>query len=141
MSKRHVIEYHDIAKVQLDAAIVLYEQNNFIPALTLAGAAEHVTGGLFKEIDREPILDSLKRELSVKTNMSEQEVADALNLFRNSFKHFKEVICEQDIEIEEQARVLIMRAVSNYCLLRKQKTDAMDRFIKIFEKRTNNEKP
>ena len=138
MNKNHPLEYHDLARIQIDTAIELYEVNNFVSALTLAGAGEDITGKLLIRIEKKPILHELQESIGQKTDASAKDIADSLNLIRNGFKHMVEAICELDIDVELQARILIMRAVSNYCLLQNQKTDAMDRFLDIFEKCTTN---
>lgn len=129
LAVRHNLEYHDLARIQIDTAIELYEQNNFVSALTLAGAAEEISGKLLHRLNKPTILSELKSDLSAQYSVSEKEIADALNQARNGFKHYVEDNCEKDIDIECEARILIQRAVINYCRLCNKKTENMSRFI------------
>ena len=137
MIKNHNINYEDIARIQIDTAIDLYNENNFISAITLAGASEGITGQALINIGIQPVLHELAEKISKQSNLPVKDVIFKLNLTRNGFKHLVEEICEEHIDIELQARVEIMRAVSNYCKLSNHKTCNMDKFLTTFEKLTD----
>jgi hypothetical protein len=123
------LEYYDIARIQIDAAIELYNSGNFICAITLAGAGEEILGKLLP-----PNAETAMRRLTKKVaphfpELSEKKLTDNhLNLIKNGFKHLIEEICEQDIPIKLQAIQLIARASSNYAALTKAMTQAMVKF-------------
>ena len=89
------INYIEIALIQLDRAIDLYNDKDFICSTTLAGAAEEVLGRILKEANIYNSSDNFRDFLVEKgISKSSKEAIKTMNLQRDSFKHFKPEICE-----------------------------------------------
>ena len=109
-----------IAESQLLAAIGLWRSEDYLPALTLAGAAEEILGKRLRKLGREPSFNQL-RDLIVALARQEGEidpdlektVGDMLNDTRNALKHYGG---DDSLEIDLRADCLEMleRAIANY---------------------------
>ena len=131
--KLHKLE---IARLQLETAIDLFlEQDNFLSALTLAGASEEILGKLLERDDKDFIL---KRLHSYFNEYSEEDIkwrefSKLANLARNSLKHAT-LEEEDNIEIFRWETIqMIMRAMINYKEMEgdfSEKMKIMDRWIK-----------
>ncbi len=86
----------DIAKTQLTKAIELFVAEQFIPSITLGGAAEEIFGRLLERRGQKPILEEsfasiqLIRDatgLNIMEGKDKTEVIANWNRARNSLKH------------------------------------------------------
>src|SRR5580765_7799473 len=86
----------DVARIQLDEAIALFVEGRFLPALTLAGAAEEIFGKLIVRLSAMPVVKESaqaiqhlrqKTGLSVMSGKTERELIDEWNVARNAVKH------------------------------------------------------
>jgi hypothetical protein len=103
----------DAAVEQLEWAIKLFlDHQAYIPAITLAGAAEEILGRAVGDRAAKP---ALQKTLAPRYETTEQEVATILNLTRNWLKHW-DVGNETEkglLELDKEALQLINRALSN----------------------------
>ena len=114
-----------IALIQLETAILLFlREQNYLCAITLAGAAEEIFGTFSKKKTSETIYEHLckgmKDELNYKfkhldLKFEEKEVGHRfLNFHRNELKHFHNPENEEiEIDPEFEAICLIFRAIYN----------------------------
>ena len=118
----------ELAEIQLSRALDLYlDHQDYVSALTLAGAAEELLGKWYahkvkQDADTRDI--SLRNEVDVGrvlhkrlwgTEVSEKEVVSRSNFARDQVKHFGEglSLC---LNFEVECRYLIERAAHNYLL-------------------------
>lgn len=138
-----VLDYHDIARCQMDTAIQLYNEGNFICATTLAKAGEEFLGKhLGDTCAYKQLKNSLKNEhpdIASKVN---------LNAIANFLKHGSDLsLCEQEIPIKAEAMTIIFRAITNYLNFTESITKKMSAFTqkhpseKIDEILKNSVKP
>ena len=104
----------DVAAHQLDWAIRLFlDHKDYIPAITLAGAAEEILG---KAVGAGAIYETLKKKFASQFPLTEKEVSqDHLNKARNWLKHWDgrtntETVC---LELDKEAIQYIVRALAN----------------------------
>lgn len=124
-----------IASSQIDTAIRLYEEGNFLGALTLAGAAEEILGKLVSESGRQSALASLKEAVAaIHTHLSDEEIAPnwvvtRANSARNSLKHL-DTSAGRDVSFdpEDEATDMLNRAIINCWRANGVLTPAMQRF-------------
>ena len=107
----------DAAVEQMDWAIKLFlDHQAYIPAITLAGAAEEIVGEILGE---RSVFSQLKKKFCEQYSLSEKVVSQAyLNKAKNWLKHWKEMQDKEqvDIELEEEAVQYIVRALTNLVL-------------------------
>ncbi len=110
-----------IAKEHLQCAIDLFLSEKYSSALTLAGASEEIFSGFIrKHTQKDPALRQVTRLLNRKVfpDYNEKDVINVLNKTKNAVKHpdskgvFDPIV---NGHIKEEALVLIMRALCNYC--------------------------
>lgn len=131
---KHTLEYYQIASTQIDKAIELYQENDYICATTLAGAGEEILGSLLSEHQVQNALNkTVKNIINKEPDYDEKNIRDTLNLPRNMFKHLKIDACEIDIDIEEAARSLILRGIINYQFVRNNITPKMKEFLQVIK--------
>lgn len=128
----------DAAKNQLETAIELHlDRRNYIPAITLAGAAEEILGKALPSGQK-----TAKEELSqvvltkYKLTISEKELTDQyLNKTRNNLKHIGDN-SETHIEIKPETESLCMlaRALINYIMLGLPASPVIKRGLELLEK-------
>jgi hypothetical protein len=130
------IDLEDVALQQLEAALSHWHSKAYVPAITLAGAAEELLGKLVRSSGKESRLDEMKREYcalhrlthgaELATDELEKWLVVRANGARNVLKHG----CALDfpINLGDEARDLIDRAISNYWLLRGRVTPTMVEF-------------
>jgi hypothetical protein len=106
-----------IARIQLERAMSLFtEHEDFVSAITLAGAAEEILGRQVEKNALDEMLDFVAARLSTKElPFDRKALRDDLCFPRNSLKHLK-VGDRTDLSfpLEEAASDLIDRAVTNY---------------------------
>ena len=89
----------DAAVNQLDWAIKLFiDHQEYVPAITLAGAAEEIVG---EAVSSEAAFRMLKKSLSEKTGIEEKVISqEYLNKTKNWLKHWKGMKDEESLEID-----------------------------------------
>ncbi|MHB8066894.1 MAG: hypothetical protein ACYDIC_03225 [Desulfobaccales bacterium] len=112
--------YHriEIAKAHLHRAIVLFiDEDDFINAITLAGAAEEVLGKFARKADMTTVMDDLTDILHNKAGgkLDKKKIRnDYLNRIKNILKHFEHGDEELvEIDPQEEATSMILRAMTN----------------------------
>ena len=120
----------DAAVDQLDWAIKLFLDNKaYVPAITLAGAAEEIIG---EAVSTESAFQKLKESLSTEYGISGPILSqEYLNKAKNWLKHWKEMKDEEyiDIELETQAIQYIVRAITNLAVHDNTATSETPRFF------------
>ena len=100
---------------QLDWAIKFFlDHKAYVPAITLAGAAEEIIGETLRP---ESAFKILMERLSAKSSLSPSVVSQMyLNKAKNWLKHWKEMKDEGTIEIELETEAIqyIVRAITNF---------------------------
>lgn len=107
----------EIALKQLETAIDLFLKEEYVCAITLAGAAEEILGKLVQRKGKQSLYKVLASGLIEKYELSinEKELIDKyLNFARNTLKHAN-ATDEDEIELEVQTEAisLIVRAITN----------------------------
>jgi hypothetical protein len=129
----------EAASLNLDAAIELHEQERFVPAITLAGAAEEILGKL---VERAGGTHALASESSAaaaifealygatgQRDLKRKEMAARANFARDNLKHLnREAPLVVDIDPPAESYDIIGRAVSNYVQIVGRLSPAMERF-------------
>lgn len=104
----------DAAVDQLDWAIRLFlDHEAYVPAITLAGAAEEILG---RAVGSGAAFDVLKKQFATDLGMPEREVSqDHLNRARNWLKHWDGHTDDEKInlQLDEEALQYIVRALTN----------------------------
>ena len=120
----------DAAVDQLDWAIKLFlDHKAYVPAITLAGAAEEILGeAVSSESAFKKLMESLSSEYRIPENVLSQEY---LNKAKNWMKHWREMKDEEymDIELETQAIQYIVRTVTNLATYDNTATSETPRFF------------
>lgn len=132
----------DAAVDQLDWAIKLFlDHQAYVPAITLAGAAEEIIG---EAVSPKSAFQLSKRSLSEKTGIPEKVVSqEHLNKVKNWLKHWKEMKDEESIEIELETEAIqyLFRAIANLIAYDRSLTSETPRFFKwLKENRKDLEK-
>ena len=104
----------DAAVDQLDWAIRLFlDHEAYVPAITLAGAAEELLG---RAVEGRAAFGALKKKLSVDFSLPEKGISEGhLNKAKNWLKHWDNRTDEKKIrlELDEEAIQYIVRALMN----------------------------
>lgn len=117
------LDAESIAERQLLAALQLAAAENWIPAITLAGAAEEILGKRLRKLGRPPSFDSMKAAvLEIAKQVGgdepglEKDIADLINLTKNELKHYSgdELI---EFDLEQDGVEILERAIANYEML------------------------
>jgi hypothetical protein len=127
----------EIARIQIEAAIVHYEADEFVPAITLAGAGEEILGKMVTAAGQENALAGrqamtgiLVATLWPDATSDPKVVQRIANTSRNEMKHEdsgKDVVIEFDAKAEPED--MLDRAIENYFILVKDQTEAMRRYL------------
>ena len=123
--KMSIVKLHaeSIAELQLLAAIELADHGNWVPAITLAGAAEEILGKRLRRLGKTPSFDSMKAavmEIAAKAGANEpgldRDIGHLINLTKNELKHYSgsEAI---EFDLERDGVELLERAIANYEML------------------------
>ena len=133
--------YHrvEIAKAHLHRAIVLFiEEKDFINSITLASAAEEILGKIASEANLAPAMEQLTDSLHSKLSgtIGKKKLRnDYLNRTKNSLKHFDHGNGKLlEIEPEEEAISMIVRAATNLLLVEGQLTEHWEIFYSYIKK-------
>ena len=110
----YIVSKIEAAVDQVDWAIRLFlDSQAYVPAITLAGAAEEILG---EAISSEAAFRKLKESLSQKAGIDEKIISqNHLNKAKNWLKHWKNMEDDEAIAIELQTEAIqyIVRALSN----------------------------
>jgi hypothetical protein len=122
----------EIALEQLHCAIELFLADRFIPAITLAGAAEEIFGKAISLRGYRNSLDIVV--LFVLSNgraagRAEKQIRDACNRVKNCLKHGAQGTIEFNPQLD--AYLLIARSIENYLRLGKPKSELMRQFEEV----------
>lgn len=125
------MNYDDVARIQIDRAIELYFQNDFISALTLAGAGEEILGGILKSFKVVTTQDEIVSKILEKhEGLSYGDVTTkGLNNARNILKHFVEDPNRLNFRPLDECVLMLLRAINNYVKIKKAKTELMAKFL------------
>lgn len=113
----------EIAERQLITALRLWHEEDYLSALTLAGAAEEILGKRLRALGQTPSFDQIKNEIVALAKQhgdtdpnTEKLVADLLNQTRNELKHYAgdESL---SFDLTSDAEEMLERAIANYHLL------------------------
>lgn len=113
----------NIAEQQLLTALRLWHEEDYVSAITLAGAAEEILGKRLRQCGKEPSFDNTKRiivklsrQLGDDDPNTEKLVADLLNSTRNELKHYAGED-QLEFDLKEDSVELLERAIANYTML------------------------
>lgn len=113
----HLVSKIDAAVDQLDWAIKLFlDSEAYIPAITLAGAAEEILGQTLQD---RAVFAQLKAKFSVDTGLAESVISQTyLNKAKNWLKHWQSLRDEETItlDLEAEAVQYLVRAITNLVL-------------------------
>lgn len=112
-----------IAEQQLLTAIELADLGKWVPAITLAGAAEEILGKRLRRHGKIPSFDSMKaavmeiaRETGADESSLDKDIAYLINLTKNELKHYSgsEGL---EYDLERDGVEMLERAIANYEML------------------------
>jgi hypothetical protein len=117
----------DVARLQLEEAIRLFIEDKFLPALTLAGAAEEILGKLVVQRGGIPVIKESaeaisrlreKTGLSLMGARSESQIISEWNAARNMVKHLVSPEAETvTLNFCDEAYWMIRRGLENALML------------------------
>ncbi|MES1982456.1 MAG: hypothetical protein V4443_08260 [Pseudomonadota bacterium] len=126
----------DLALTQLETALRLFfEGRDFASVVTLAGAADEIFGKLLSASGKENHFDSLKKAAAEIHQWlygepgNSTQIANRANRAKNTLKHWdigQPLIVKLDLE--QEAKYMLFRAVDNYWMLKGTLSAAMERF-------------
>jgi len=118
-----ILTAEEIAEHQLITALRLWHDDDYLSALTLAGAAEEILGKRLRVLGRTPSFAQIKNDIVALAKQhgdtdpnTEKLVADLLNQTRNELKHYSgDDSLSFDMRLD--AAEMLERAIANYHLL------------------------
>jgi hypothetical protein len=124
----------DVARHQIDVAIERFlDHEDYVSAITLAGAGEEILGAMLKAKGGTPaeheFADTAVKvgEAIYSEKWEAKHFVNLMNDIRNGLKHF---VDGADVPISRHAAAqMIDRAVTNFWNLRSEQTTQMQRFI------------
>ena len=123
-----IYELHEIAQLQLDEAIIFYNQENYICAITLSGAAEDILSNLVKDYSDSK---SMRAQILNSSKIKDYGLTyKELNFGRNTLKHVIEENCLQEMNIKHYAECYILLSIGDYFTLTQELTKNMTEFWK-----------
>lgn len=130
-NKGSVLEYFEIGEIQINGSLDMYKLNNFICALTLAGAANQLLYELIKDNkgQSEPAFVKLKKILKENFSLTEEDEAE-LSLPRNALKHYMDSFCDRSVSIKEYSEIELCLAIKNYEIYTDKITGRMAEFVR-----------
>ncbi|MDX2220912.1 MAG: hypothetical protein SF172_17985 [Burkholderiales bacterium] len=124
----------DAIEANLDAAIEMFLQGNWVAAVHLAGAAEAVAGQLNAAKGKKTVPDYFWEKTELKDLITEKrDFVKVLNFFRDWIKHTNP---EHDAEVELQEPhvvLYILRAVHAYSDLTEKGRPSVGKFLHWYE--------
>ncbi len=131
---KYQINKIDAAVDQLDWAIKLFlDHKAYIPAITLAGAAEEILG---EAVSSDTAFKLLKQSLSEEYEIPKKVVSqEHLNKVKNWLKHWKGMKDEESLEIELETEAIqyLIRAIANLVTYDNSLTTQTPRFLQWIE--------
>lgn len=113
----YIITKVDVAVDQLDWSIRLFlDQKAYVPAITLAGAAEEIVGAT---LGGDAVFARLKEKLSADFNLPPEVISQQyLNKTKNWLKHWSQLRDEEKISVDLEAEAVqyLVRALANLAL-------------------------
>lgn len=113
----YLVSKIDAAVHQLDWAIKLFlDSEAYIPAITLAGAAEEIIGQTLQD---QSVFAQLKAKFAADLGLPEKIISQVyLNKTKNWLKHWQDLRDEESIEIDLEAEAVqyLVRAITNLIL-------------------------
>lgn len=114
-TEKTALDYRNLAEIQINGALDMFEQKNYVCALSLSNSARNLLRGLMLDQNERfsagfvSAFDELKtkKELHGK---SEKEFEAEVLLPGNGMKHYKEDFCEREINIKDAASTEICLA-------------------------------
>jgi hypothetical protein len=109
-----------IAEHQLRTALRLWQEQDYLSALTLAGAAEEILGKRLQKLGRTPSFDQLKALIVAIARPDgdtdpklDAEVGNMLNHTRNQLKHYSgdDELC---FDLRTDCQEMLGRAIGNF---------------------------
>jgi len=132
---KYTVRKIDAAIDQLNWAIKLFlDHQAYIPAITLAGAAEEVVG---EAVLSNATFRKLKKILSEETGITEEAVSqEYLNKTKNWLKHWNKMkdVESLEIELETEAIQYIVRAINNLLIYDELLASETPRFLNWLNK-------
>lgn len=125
-----------IAIAQLETALRLYfEGQDYFSVVALSGAADEIFGKLLSAAGIENSLESKKKAVSeihqklFGSPLATKDIAQRANRAKNAFKHWDAGDpLTVTLDLIEEARDMLNRAIDNYWLLEQTLTPSMERF-------------
>lgn len=118
-----ILTAEEIAEHQLITALRLWHDEDYLSALTLAGAAEEILGKRLRLLGRTPSFDQIKNDIVTLAKQygdadpnTEKLVADLLNQTRNELKHYSGDD-SLSFDMRSDAAEMLERAIANYHFL------------------------
>lgn len=117
------LDAESIAEQQLLAALQLAAADSWVPAITLAGAAEEILGKRLRKLGRPPSFDRMRAAVLEIAKQAggdepdlEKHIAYLINLTKNELKHYSgdELI---EFDLEQDGVEILERAIANYEML------------------------
>ncbi|QKK01302.1 MAG: hypothetical protein HND55_00765 [Pseudomonadota bacterium] len=120
----------DAARRQIEAAIRLWEDEDHVSALTLAGAAEEILGNLLGRSNMTSFLKRISDQAEQRqSKLPPKELYKIVNRTKNALKHANDD-SEDAVEFDvEDARLMVTRALINYQELTGALTSKMSAFM------------
>ena len=126
----------DISKQQIERAILLFNnENDYISALTLSGAADEVLGTILKNKGLSSSYSGISslmnqvHEQTQKQPYTSKEFNEIANGPRNHIKHYSNTEMVE-FDPKQEACNMIYRAICNYKSLESTGTEKMDAWLK-----------
>ncbi|WP_157822488.1 hypothetical protein [Psychromonas sp. Urea-02u-13] len=111
-----ILSKAEIARIQIEKAVYLYAiENNYVCAITLAGAAEELLGNIIKESGGKSVIGEVYEDFLCEYNKF-SNFSDDLNTIRNELKHsHKNPNLDHEINIgEDDCVIMLYRALASY---------------------------
>jgi hypothetical protein len=125
----------DLALAQLETALRLFaEGQEYASVITLAGAADEIFGKFLVSSGRENSLEALTKAVAAIHEKlygeptAPKHIAERANLAKNSLKHWDKDNQIVKLDLAQEARDILNRAIDNYWMLEEKLTPAMERF-------------
>lgn len=126
----------DLALIQLETALRLFnEGEDFASVITLASAADEIFGKFLASSGRDNSLEILKKAVAAIHQklygepIDPSEIASRANRARNNLKHWDKGQPQiVKLDLAQEARDMVFRAIDNYWALKETLTPAMERF-------------
>lgn len=131
-----VITKVDAARIQIDAAIEHFFKGEYVPAITLAGAAEDILAGLLKAEGQQSAFEFLHDwyQKTYQVDITKKEFSRKFaNLGRNWLKHADDDVATKFEVSSRECIQMFMRALPSYYKLTKSHTGVMDKLFHYIE--------